>query len=89
MFCNNLTTNEEILFHYKGMMAMAGLTYGIIVTCSYSRAQNRALEAGYANDTNTNVMISGEKSFFHSKIMVRDISNFHVFFFNQTLDNIH
>ena len=41
------------------MMALAGLTYGIVVTCSYSRAQNKALEAGYANDTNTNVMISG------------------------------
>lgn len=46
------------------MMALAGLTYGIVVTCSYSRAQNRALEAGYANDTNTNVMISGKKIYF-------------------------
>ena len=52
-------TYEYISFLYQGMMALAGLTYGIVVTCSYSRAQNRALEAGYANETNTNVMISG------------------------------
>ena len=58
-FVDSLKTYIYILFVYKGMMALAGLTYGIVVTCSYSRAQNRALEARYANDTNTNVMISG------------------------------
>ena len=40
-------------------MAFAGFTYGIIAPSSYSRAQNRVMEAGYANDTNTRVMISG------------------------------
>ena len=42
-------------------MAVAGFTYGIIAPSSYSRAQNRVMEAGYANDTNTRVMISGIK----------------------------
>lgn len=41
------------------MMALAGLTHGVITTSSYSRALSRMIEAGYANDTNTNVMISG------------------------------
>ena len=40
-------------------MAAAGFTYGIIAPSSYSRAQNRVMQAGYANDTNTRVMISG------------------------------
>ena len=41
------------------MMALAGLTHGIVVPSSYSRAQNRAVQTGYANNTSTNVMISG------------------------------
>ena len=41
------------------MMAVAGFTYGIIAPSSYSRAQNRVMQAGYANDTTTRVMISG------------------------------
>lgn len=40
-------------------MAVAGYTYGIIAPSSYSKAQNRVMQAGYANDTNTRVMISG------------------------------
>jgi len=43
----------------SGMMALAGLTHGLIVPSSYSRAQNRAVQTGYANNTSTNVMISG------------------------------
>ena len=46
----------------QGMMALAGLTHGVITTSSYSRAQSRMIGAGYANDTNTSVMISGTNS---------------------------
>ena len=39
-------------------MAVAGFTYGMIAPSSYSRAQNRVMEAGYANDTNTIITFS-------------------------------
>ena len=41
------------------MMALAGLSYASIVVSSFSRAQNRVLQMGFADDMNTYVMISG------------------------------
>lgn len=40
-------------------MALAGLSYASIVVSSFSRAQNRVLQMGFADDMNTYVMISG------------------------------
>ena len=40
-------------------MALAGLAYGSIQASSFCRAQNKVRTFGYANDTNTFVMISG------------------------------
>ena len=40
-------------------MMLAGLTYGSIVASSFSRAQSKIILAGYPNDGNTFVMISG------------------------------
>ena len=41
-------------------MALAGLTYGVVVPSSYSRATSRVIQAGYPNESSTNVMISGK-----------------------------
>ena len=49
------------LTKYQGMMALAGLSYASIVVSSFSRAQNRVLQMGFADDINTYVMISGKK----------------------------
>ena len=44
---------------YQGMMGLAGLSYASIVVSSFSRAQNKVLQMGFADDINTYVMISG------------------------------
>jgi len=43
----------------QGMMALAGVAYSCMVVSSFSRAQTRVLEMGFADDINTYVMISG------------------------------
>ena len=43
------------------MMGLAGLSYASLVVSSFSRAQNRVLQMGFADDINTYVMISGKK----------------------------
>merc|ERR1711997_1186629 len=43
----------------RGMMGLAGLSYASLVVSSFSRAQNRVLQMGFADDINTYVMISG------------------------------
>ena len=48
-----------IFEYFQGMMALAGLSYASIVVSSFSRAQNRVLQMGFADDMNTYVMISG------------------------------
>ena len=40
-------------------MALAGIAYSCMVVSSFSRAQSRVLQLGYADDTNTHTMISG------------------------------
>ena len=40
-------------------MALAGVAYSCMVVSSFSRAQTRVLEMGFADDINTYVMISG------------------------------
>ena len=45
------------------MMGLAGLSYASLVVSSFSRAQNRVLQMGFADDINTYVMISGKKYF--------------------------
>merc|ERR1740124_1881984 len=40
-------------------MGLAGLSYASLVVSSFSRAQNRVLQMGFADDINTYVMISG------------------------------
>ena len=44
-------------------MGLAGLSYASLVVSSFSRAQNRVLQMGFADDINTYVMISGKKYF--------------------------
>ena len=46
------------------MMGLAGLSYASLVVSSFSRAQNRVLQMGFADDINTYVMISGKKYFY-------------------------
>ena len=41
-------------------MVLAGGAYAALVVSSFSRAQKRVLDMGYADDINTYVMISGE-----------------------------
>ena len=41
-------------------MALAGFAYSCMVVSSFSRAQRRVLDMGFADDINTYVMISGE-----------------------------
>ena len=41
-------------------MGLAGLSYASLVVSSFSRAQNRVLQMGFADDINTYVMISGK-----------------------------
>ena len=41
------------------MMALAGIAYSCMVVSSFSRAQVRVLQLGFADDINTYVMISG------------------------------
>ena len=48
-------------------MALAGLTYGIVVPSSYCRATSKVIQAGYANDSNTSVMISGTNFIYYNK----------------------
>lgn len=43
----------------QGMMALAGIAYSCMVVSSFSRAQVRVLQLGFADDINTYVMISG------------------------------
>ena len=58
-------------------MALAGFAYSCMVVSSFSRAQRRVLDMGFADDINTYVMISGT---FLSTISV--FSNFkHLFSF--------
>ena len=45
-------------------MGLAGLSYASLVVSSFSRAQNRVLQMGFADDINTYVMISGKKYFY-------------------------
>ena len=40
-------------------MALAGFAYSCMVVSSFSRAQRRVLDMGFADDINTYVMISG------------------------------
>ena len=40
-------------------MALAGIAYSCMVVSSFSRAQSRVLQLGFADDTNTHTMISG------------------------------
>ena len=40
-------------------MALAGFAYSCMVVSSFSRAQRRILDMGFANDITTYVMISG------------------------------
>jgi len=40
-------------------MALAGIAYAALVVSSFSRAQKRVLDMGFADDINTYVMISG------------------------------
>ena len=51
------------------MMALAGVAYSCMVVSSFSRAQTRVLEMGFADDINTYVMISG------NVIMHRELSD--------------
>ena len=46
-------------------MALAGFAYSCMVVSSFSRAQNRVLQMGYADDINTYVMISGNQLHLH------------------------
>ena len=41
-------------------MALAGFAYSYMVVSSFSRAQRRVLDMGFADDINTYVMISGK-----------------------------
>ena len=49
------------------MMALAGIAYASLVVSSFSRAQKRVLEMGFADDIHTYVMISGEFVFAGNK----------------------
>ena len=40
-------------------MALAGIAYASLVVSSFSRAQQKVLNMGFADDINTYVMISG------------------------------
>ena len=40
-------------------MALAGITYSMMVCSSFSRAQKRVIEMGFFDDINTYIMISG------------------------------
>ena len=41
-------------------MTLAGIAYASLVVSSFSRAQKRVLEMGFADDIHTYVMISGK-----------------------------
>lgn len=43
----------------QGMMAVAGFAYSCMVVSSFTRAQRRVLELGYATGINSSVLISG------------------------------
>ena len=45
---------------FQGMMSLAGFAYSCMVVSSFSRAQRRVLDMGFADDINTYVMISGK-----------------------------
>ena len=51
-------------------MALAGLSYASIVVSSFSRAQNRVLQMGFADDMNTYVMISGMFRKIDTRLMI-------------------
>lgn len=55
--CRYEVENKIIL--EKGMMALAGMSYAALVVSSFSRAQRRVLDMGFADDIHTYVMISG------------------------------
>ena len=44
------------------MMVLAGGAYAALVVSSFSRAQKRVLDMGFADDINTYVMISGKET---------------------------
>ena len=41
------------------MMVLGGFAYSLHVCSSFSRAQNKVIAMGYADDINTYIMISG------------------------------
>ena len=53
-------TLHIFLSQIQGMMSLAGFAYSCMVVSSFSRAQKRVLDMGFADDINTYVMISGK-----------------------------
>ena len=60
-------------------MALAGFAYSCMVVSSFSRAQRRVLDMGFADDINTYVMISG-KLLNNHKQTISVFSNFKYLF---------
>ena len=57
-------------------MSLAGFAYSCMVVSSFSRAQKRVLDMGFADDINTYVMISGKFTDF--QIFKVNDSYFHI-----------
>ena len=47
----------------QGMIGLAGFGNALVMVSSFGRAQSAALNLGYANDTNTYIIISGRAIF--------------------------
>ncbi len=56
---NSLLSHMRTIHSMQAMMALAGIAYASLVVSSFSRAQKKVLEMGFADDINTYVMISG------------------------------
>lgn len=63
-------------------MALAGIAYSCMVVSSFSRAQVRVLQLGFADDINTYVMISGMINYssitHHVAVLVDQLFHQHV-----------
>ena len=69
-------TLHIFLSQIQGMMSLAGFAYSCMVVSSFSRAQKRVLDMGFADDINTYVMISGKFTDF--QIFKVNDSYFHI-----------
>ena len=52
-------TKGPFILFIQAMMALAGISYSMMVCSSFSRAQKRVIKMGFSDDINTYIMISG------------------------------